>query len=117
MMSSAKLRKILSLLRLPHSKNAFKFKPVIIYGVQQPFKIDAVLQRNRNEERMEMMSKAHKIATPNAPSVTTHAELFSSSLGLLNGNASSYNAADAYANQEMVEMLSRKKKRRKGLGL
>ncbi len=76
MMSSAKLRKNLSLLRLPHSKNAFKFKPVIIYGVQQPFKIDAVLHRNRNEERMEMMPKAHKIAPPNAPSATTHAELF-----------------------------------------
>jgi hypothetical protein len=38
-------------------------------------------------------------------------------LGLLNGNGSSYNAADAEANQEMAEMLRRKKKRKRGMRL
>lgn len=53
-------------------------------------------------------TQVHKIATPNAPSATIHAEFFSGSLGLLNGNASSYNTADAIANLEMAEMLRRK---------
>ncbi len=55
--------------------------------------------------------------TQNAPSATTHAEVFNGSLGLLNGSGSSYNATDAEANQEMAEMLRRKKKRKRGMRL
>lgn len=83
-------------------------------------KIDAVLQRNRREEYMGLTSAAKgnglgQANTP-TPSVTGHGEFFSGSLGLLNGN-SSYNVADAEANQEMTEILRRKKKRKWGLGL
>ena len=80
-------------------------------------KIDAALQRNRNEERMGLMPKGYGADMQNAPSDTTQSELFSGSLGLLNGNASSYNAADAEANQEMAEILRRKKKRKRGMRL
>lgn len=80
-------------------------------------KIDAALQRNRNEERMGLMTKGCGADMQNAPSDTTKGELFSGSLGLLNGNASSYNAADTEANQEMAEMLRRKKKRKLGMRL
>lgn len=85
-------------------------------------KIDAVLQRNRREEYMELTSSAKGNGLGQAniqtPSATGHGEFFSGSLGLLNGN-SSYNAADAEANQEMAEILRRKKKakRKRGLGL
>lgn len=79
--------------------------------------IDADLQRNRYEERMNLMPKGYGIDTPSATSDTTKGELFSGSLGLLNGNGSSYNAADAEANQEMAEILRRKKKRRRGMRL
>ena len=81
------------------------------------FKIDAALQRNRYEERMNLMPKGYTADTPSAPSDTARGELFSGSLGLLNGNGSSYNAADAEANQEMAEMLRRKKKRKRGMRL
>ena len=80
-------------------------------------KIDAAMQRNRNEERMDLMTKGYGTDAQNAPSDTTKGELFSGSLGLLNGNASSYNAADAEANQEMAEILRRKKKRKRGIRL
>ena len=77
----------------------------------------AVLQRNRREERMGMVTKAHEAATPNTPSGTEQSEFFNGSLGLLNGSGSSYNAADAEANQEMAEILRRKKKRKRGFRL
>ncbi len=80
-------------------------------------KIDAAMQRNRNEERMDLMTKGYGTDAQNAPSDTTKGELFSGSLGLLNGNASSYNAADSEANQEMAEILRRKKKRKRGIRL
>lgn len=80
-------------------------------------KIDAALQHNRNEERMNLMPKGYTINTPSATSDTARGELFSGSLGLLNGNGSSCNATDAEANQEMAEILRRKKKRKKGLRL
>ena len=56
-----------------------------------------------------------QVTTP-TPSTTRHGEFFSGSLGLLNVN-SSYNAADAEANQEMAEILRRKKKRKRGMRL
>ena len=99
------------------TKNGYNF-----YGskVDRRFcysKIDAAMQRNRNEERMDLMTKGYGTDAQNAPSDTTKGELFSGSLGLLNGNASSYNAADAEANQEMAEILRRKKKRKRGIRL
>ena len=80
-------------------------------------KIDVALQRNRNEEHMGMAAKAHEAATPNTPFGTEQSEFFNGSLGLLNGSGSSYNAADAEANQEMAEILRRKKKRKRGMRL
>lgn len=68
----------------------------------------------------ESITKHHVSEMPNVlpPSDTGHGEFFSGSLELLNGN-SSYNIADAEANQEMAEILRRKKKakRKRGLGL
>ena len=80
-------------------------------------KIDAALQRNRNEERMNLKPKIYTVDTPSTTSDTARGELFNGSLGLLNGNGSSCNAADAEANQEMADILRRKKKRRRGMRL
>ena len=80
-------------------------------------KIDAALQRNRNEERMNLMPKGYGMDIPSATSGTARSELFSGSLGLLNGSGSSGNITDAEANQEMAEILRRKKKRKKRLRL
>ncbi|WP_195281841.1 relaxase/mobilization nuclease domain-containing protein [Parabacteroides johnsonii] len=80
-------------------------------------KIDAALQHNRYEERMNLMPKGYTIDAPSAPSDTARGELFSGSLGLLNGNGTYYNAADAEANQELTEILRRKKKRKRGMRL
>ena len=80
-------------------------------------KIDAALQRNRYNERMGMTAKAHEATTQSAPSGTVQSELFNGSLGLLNGSGSSYNTADTEANQEMAEILRRKKKRKRGMRL
>ncbi len=80
-------------------------------------KIDAALQLNRHRERMGMPANEHETATPSAPSGTAQSEFFNGSLGLLNGSGSSYNTADAEANQEMAEILRRRKKRKKGLRL
>lgn len=67
---------------------------------------------------MGMTAKAHDVTMSSTPSDTVHGELFGGSLGLLNGSGSSYNAADAEANQEMAEILRRKKKKqRRGMGL
>ena len=83
-------------------------------------KIDAALQRNRYNERMALASTAKgnglgQANTP-TPSNSGHGEFFSGSLGLLNGS-SSYNAADAEANQEMAEILRRKKKAKRKRGM
>lgn len=99
------------------TKNGYHFNGSKVDQRFSYSKIDAVLQNNRSEERMGLTTQAHKIVTPSAPSATTHAEFFSGSLGLLNGNASLNNAADAEANQEMDEILRRKKKRKRGMRL
>lgn len=78
-------------------------------------KIDAALQCNRHRERVNMMPKGNVMEMSNTTSDTSKGELFSGSLGLFNGSASSYNASDAEANQEMADILRRKKKRKKGL--
>jgi len=80
-------------------------------------KIDAALQRNRNEERMNLKPKGYTTNTSSATSDTVRGELFSGSLGLLDGSGPSCNAADAEANQEMAEILRRKKKRKRGMRL
>jgi len=80
-------------------------------------KIDAALLHNRNEERMNLMPKTYTADTPSTTSDTARGELFSGSLGLLNGNGSSCNATDAEANQEMAEILRRRKKRQRGMRL
>lgn len=78
-------------------------------------KIDAALQHNRLEERKGMTTPSRETVTPSAPSYSEHNEIFNGSLGLLNG--SGYNATDAEANQEMADMLRRKKKRKRGMRL
>lgn len=80
-------------------------------------KIDAALQRNRNEERMSLMPKSYGMDISNATSDTARGELFSGSLGLLAGHGLSGNATDAEANMEMAEILRRKKKRKRGMRL
>lgn len=99
------------------TKNGYRFNGSKVDRRFSYTKIDAALQYNRYNERMGMTAKVHDVATPNAPSGSARNELFSGSLGLLNGNGLSYNAADAEANQEMAEMLRRKKKRKRGMRL
>lgn len=79
--------------------------------------IDAALQRNRYEERMNLIPKAYTTDAPSVVSSAARGKLFSSSLGLLNGNGSSGNATDAEANKEMVEILRMKNKRKRGMRL
>jgi len=98
------------------TKNGYHFNGSKVDRRFSYSKIDAALQRNRNEERMGLMPKDDEMDAQNVPSDTAN-ELFSGSLGLLNGNASSYNAADVEANQEMAEILRRKKKRKRGMRL
>ena len=99
------------------TKNGYRFNGSKVDRRFSYSKIDAALQRNRYNERMGMTAKVHNVATPNAPSGSARNELFSGSLGLLNGNGSSYNAADVEASQEMAEILRRKKKRKRGMRL
>ena len=99
------------------TKNGYRFNGSKVDRRFSYSKIDAALQRNRYNERMGMTAKVHDVATPNAPSGSARNELFNGSLGLLNSNGSSYNTADAEANQEMAEMLRRKKKRKQGMRL
>ncbi len=102
------------------TKNGYHFNGSKVDRRFSYSKINAALQCNRYKERMELASetKHHVSETHNAslPSTTGHGEFFSDSLGLLNGS-SSYNAADAEANQEMAEILRRKKKRKRGMRL
>lgn len=99
------------------TKNGYRFNGSKVDRRFSYTKIDAVLQRNRHKEHTGMTAKIHETATPSAPSGTAHSDLFNGSLGLLNGSGSSYNAADAEANQEMAEILRRKKKRKRGIRL
>ena len=99
------------------TKNGYHFNDSKVDRRFSYSKIDAALQRNRNEERMRLMPKVYEMERQNASSDITQSELFSGSLGLLNGNVSSYNAADAEANQDMAEILRRKKKRKRGMRL
>lgn len=99
------------------TKNGYRFNGSKVDQRFSYSKIDAALQRNRCEERMGMTAKAYEATTPSAPSGTIQNELFNGALGLLNGDGSSYNVADAEANQEMSEILRRKKKRKWGFRL
>lgn len=102
------------------TKNGYHFNGTKVDRRFSYSKIDAALQRNRYNERMELASTTKGYGLGQAsiptPSVTEHGEFFSGSLGLLNGS-SSYDAADAEANQEMAEILRRKKKRKRGFRL
>lgn len=99
------------------TKNGYHFNGSKVDRRFSYSKIDAALQRNRHEERMGMTTKVHEAVTPSAPFGTAQSELFNGSLGLLNSNGSSYNASDVEANQEMAEILRRKKKRKRGMRL
>ena len=99
------------------TKNGYRFNGSKVDRRFSYSKIDATLRRNRHEERMGMTAKVHETATPSAPFGTVQSELFNGSLELLNGNGSSFNAADAEAKQEMAEILRRKKKRKRGMRL
>lgn len=99
------------------TKNGYHFNGSKVDRRFSYFKIDTTLQRNRREERMKVAAKVHEVAMPSSPSGIFHNELFNGSLGLLNDNGSSYNAADVEANQEMAEILRRKKKRKRGMRL
>lgn len=102
------------------TKNSYHFNGSKVDRRFSYSKINVALQRNRREEYIKQasMAKEKSLGQANTPtqSVTGHGEFFSGSLGLLNGS-SSYNAADAEANQEMAEILRRKKKRKRGMGL
>lgn len=99
------------------TKNGYRFNGSKVDRQFSYSKIDAALRRNRYNERMGMATKAHEATTQSAPSGTVQRELFNSSLGLLNGSGSSYNTAEAEVNQEMAEMLRKKKKRKRGMRL
>ena len=99
------------------TKNGYRFNGFKVDRRFSYSKIDASLQRNRNEERKEITTKVHETATPSVQPGTTHTEVLSGSLGLLNGSGLSYNATDAEINQEMAEILRRKKKRKRGMRL
>ena len=94
------------------TKNGYRFNGSKVDRHFSYSKIDAALQRNRYNERMGMTAKAHEATTQSVPSGTVQSELFNGSLGLLNGSGSSYNTADTEANQEMAEILRRKKHKR-----
>ena len=94
-------------------KNGYRFNGSKVDRRFSYTKIDATLRHNRYEERMGMTAKVHEAVTPSAPFGTAQSELFNGSLGLLNSNGSSYNASDAETDQEMAEILRRKKKRKR----
>ena len=98
-------------------KNGYRFNGSKVDRQFSYSNIDAALRRNSYNERMGMTAKAHEATTQSAPSGTVQSELFNGSLGLLNGSGSSYNTADTEANQEMAEILRRKKKRKRGMRL
>ena len=97
--------------------NGYRFNGSKIDRAFSYSKIDAALQSNRCRERKGMMTNEYEVATPSTPSSIAQSEFFNGSLGLLNGSDSSCNAADVEANQEMAEILRRKKKRKRGMRL
>ena len=99
------------------TKNGYHFNGSKVDRRFSYSKIDAALQSNRCRERKEMMTNEYEVATPSTPSSIAQSEFFNGSLGLLNGSDSSCNAADVEANQEMAEILRRKKKRKRGMRL
>lgn len=101
------------------TKNGYHFNGSQINRCFSYSKINVALQRNRSEERMGLMLKGYEVETQKAPLDTVKGELFSYSLRLLNGNTSSYNVADVEANQEMADILRRKRKtkRKRGISL
>lgn len=99
------------------TKNGYRFNGSKVDKRFSYSKIDAALQCNRYEGLMGMTAQIYEVAMPSASSGTTQSELFNGSLGMLNGGGSSYNAADAEANQEMADILRRKKKRKRGMRL
>lgn len=99
------------------TKNGYHFNGSKVDRRFSYSKIDAALQSNRCRERKGMMTNEYEVATPSTPSSIAHSEFFNGSLGLLNGSDSSCNAADVEANQEMAEILRRKKKRKRGMRL
>lgn len=102
------------------TKNGYRFNGSKVDRRFSYSKIDEVLQRNRYKERMELASTARGngsgLANTPIPSYTGHGEFFNGSFGLLNGS-SSFNAADAEANQELAEILRRKKKTKRKRGM
>ena len=100
------------------TKNGYRFNGSKVDRRFSYSKIDAALQHNRCRERMGITAGIYETATPSAPSGTAQSELFNGSWGLLKSSGSSYNAADAEANQEMVDILRRRKKvkRKRGVG-
>ena len=100
------------------TKNGYHFNGSKVDRRFSYSKIDAALQSNRCRERKGMMTNEYEVATPSTPSSIAQSEFFNGSLGLLNGSDSSCNAADVEANQEMAEILRRRKKvkRKRGVG-
>lgn len=100
------------------TKNGYHFNGSKVDRRFSYSKIDAALQHNRCRERMGITAGIYETATPSAPSGTAQSELFNGSWGLLKSSGSSYNTADAEANQEMVDILRRRKKvkRKRGVG-
>lgn len=99
------------------TKNGYHFNGSKVDRRFSYSKIDAALQSNRCRERKGMMTNEYEVATPSTPSSIAQSEFFNGSLGLLNGSDSSCNAADVEANQEMAEILRKKKKRKRGMRL
>ena len=99
------------------TKNGYRFNGSKVDRCFSYSRIDALLQRNRMDEHTRLMPRNSETAVPNTQSAPAHPEFFSGSLGLLNGNASSYNVADIEANQEIAEMLRKRKKRKRGMRL
>ena len=99
------------------TKNGYHFNGSKVDRRFSYSKIDAALQSNRCRERKGMMTNEYEVATPSTPSSIAQSEFFNGSLGLLSGSDSSCNAADVEANQEMAEILRRKKKRKRGMRL
>ena len=99
------------------TKNGYHFNGSKVDRRFSYSKVDAALQSNSCRERKGMMTNEYEVATPSTPSSIAQSEFFNGSLGLLNGSDSSCNAADVEANQEMAEILRRKKKRKRGMRL
>mgnify|MGYP005966528065 CR=1 FL=1 len=98
-------------------KNGYRFNGSKVDKRFSYSMIDVTLRRNRHGERMGMTAKMYEVATPSTSLDTAHSYLFNGSLGLLNGSGSSCNVADTETNQEMAEILRRKKKRKRGMRL